>query len=105
MFRHHPTYERGSILMRGRAAFRSYLLARLLLCLTLLTQSSLALAAPSSLPNRAGQAISATSAGAIPDPAEPQISTTATANTPAASCEPNDCAIYLPWLVAGVPPT
>ena len=42
--------------MRRHTTFRNYFLARLLLCLTLLSQSSMALAAPSSLPNHAGQA-------------------------------------------------
>ncbi len=90
--------------MRRRTTFCSYFLPRLLLSLILLSQSSLASAAPFSLPNQAGRATLATSASANPAATEAHASTSGSANAPAAGCAPNACAIYLPALVAGVPP-
>ena len=91
-------------MMCRRTTFRSYFVARLLLCLFLLAQSSVALAAPSGLPNRIGRTAPATSAGTSPALAGSRSSTTASANAPAANCTPNDCAVYLPWITAGTPP-
>ena len=91
-------------MMCRRTTFRSYFVARLLLCLFLLAQSSMALAAPSSLPDRIGRTSPATSASTSPALAGSHSSTTPSANAPAANCTPNDCAIYLPWIAAGTPP-
>jgi chitodextrinase len=91
--------------MRRRTTFGSYVLARLLLCFVLLAQSSMASAAPSSEPDRAGQSTLVISADVRPDPVEAHTFIPVSANAAAAGCAPNACAIYLPWLVAGVPPT
>jgi chitodextrinase len=67
-----------------RSAFPSHSLARLFLCIMLLAQASMASAAPADPPNEA---------------------TSGSAKAPAASCAPNLCTSYIPWIVAGVPPT
>ncbi len=91
--------------MRRRTAFRSYFLARLILCVILLAQSSMASAVPPSWPNRARRATPASSVSASPGATDSHTSTPASANAPAAGCAPNACTIYLPWLVVGVSST
>src|SRR5690349_3047988 len=90
-------------MMCRRTTFRSYFLARLLLCLFLLVQSSMALAAPSSAPNRIDLTTSAISTSARPAAAGSPLAAPASANAPAASCTPDDCAISLPSIVVGTP--
>ncbi|HJZ47868.1 MAG TPA: fibronectin type III domain-containing protein, partial [Roseiflexaceae bacterium] len=84
--------------MRRRLAFRSYPLARLLLCLFLLSQSSMASAAPANALAAAsvatrGAYTRANSAATNPD--QPAIKPT---SAPEARCAPNPCALYLPWI-------
>src|SRR5262249_45860209 len=84
--------------MRRRLAFRSYPLARLLLCLFLLSQSSMDSAAPANALAAAsvatrGAYTRANSAATNPD--QPAIKPT---SAPEARCAPNPCALYLPWI-------